>query len=48
MGSPQILYDAGEDVFRVPYLDVLAVTKTPTWVRGEPASEEFASEELQL
>ena len=35
-----VFYDGGCEVFRVPYLDVVSVSKTPTWVRKEPSTPE--------
>ena len=35
-----VFYDGGSEVFRVPYQDVVSVSKTPTWVRKEPSTPE--------
>jgi hypothetical protein len=36
-----VFYDDGSEVYRVPYLDVLGVSKTPTWVRPRPSVPEL-------
>jgi hypothetical protein len=35
-GDDWVFYANGSEVYRVAFLDVLGVTKTPTWVREEP------------
>jgi hypothetical protein len=39
-GDDWVFYLADEEVFRVPFLDVMTVTKTPSWVREDPAVPE--------
>ena len=39
-GEDWVFYDRGAEVFRVPFLDVLSVSKTPIWVREEPSVPE--------
>lgn len=39
-GEDWVFYVGVDEVFRVPFLDVLSVSKTPTWVREEPATPE--------
>jgi hypothetical protein len=35
-----VFYLGDDEVFRVPFLDVMTVTKTPSWVREDPAVPE--------
>lgn len=40
-GDDWVFYAGGDEVYRVPYLDVLGVSKTPSWVREEPSVPEL-------
>ena len=37
-GDDWVFYDDQTEVFRVPFLDVMGVSKTPAWVRREEPS----------
>ena len=39
-GDDWVFYDGGAEVFRVAFVDVVSVSKTPIWVREEPATPE--------
>ena len=39
-GDDWVFYADQAEVFRVAYLDVLGVSKTPAWVRQEPSAPE--------
>jgi hypothetical protein len=39
-GEDWVFYLGDEEVFRVPFLDVITVSKTTSWIRDEPAIPE--------